>query len=184
MRMREIDEKITTFIGKLASLDAGEKARLRRDAGKTISECQNLGLFYRLLPYGVPGSQEEIYFMVATLYPLLNQGGTGNFGTILHTVRDNDEKKNKGLDRRVEILLDSDLDQLRFRLRQAVRFVRSRNPESKMNWAGLLDDLLHWSSPSRYIQQEWAREYFKLPQPLTEPSDNHFINPIEKTIQV
>jgi CRISPR type I-E-associated protein CasB/Cse2 len=164
MQKRELDDKITTFTEKLAKLEAGEKARLRRDAGKTLSECQNIGLFYRLLPYGVPTGQEEIYFLVATLYPLLQNGGMGNFGTVLRQVRDSDDKKNKGLNRRVEILLDSDTDQIRFRLRQAMRFVRSRYPKANVNWARLLDDLLRWNNPARYVQQEWAREYFGLSQ--------------------
>lgn len=175
MQKHEPDVKIKTFIESLARLDTGEKARLRRDAGKTLAECQNIGLFYRLLPYGVATGKEEIYFLVATLYPLLADGGNGNFGTVLRQVRDPDAKKNKGLNRRVEILLDSDTDQIRFRLRQAVRFIRSHNSKITVNWARLLDDLLRWDIPARYVQQEWARDYFGLSEKLTRPKHE---NPI------
>jgi CRISPR type I-E-associated protein CasB/Cse2 len=161
MQAREPDEKAIKFIEKLNTLDVGEKARLKRDAGKTIAEGQNMGLFYRLLPYGVPTYQEETYFRVAALYPLLKNGTGGNFGAALRQVCDPDPKKNKSLDRRVEILLDADASQLPFRLRQAVRLIRSRNPEARINWLRLLEELLQWNSLSRWVQASWARAYFE-----------------------
>jgi len=170
MQTREPDEKVVKFLEKLAALDTGEKARLKRDAGKTIAEGHSLGLFYRLLPYGVPSGQEETYFLAATLSPLLKNGGGGNFGAVLRQVRDPDAKKNRGLDRRVEVLLDADAGQLPFRLRQAVRFVRSRKPEAALNWQRFLTDLLRWNSPTRYVQEAWAREYFRLPEKPAEES--------------
>ncbi len=170
MQAHEPDKKITEFLNKLTSLDAGEKARLRRDAGKPLSEGHSLGLFYRLLPYGVSEWQEEAYFLVATLYPLAKSGDKGNFGAALRKARDPDKKKNRGLDRRVEILLDADTAQLPFRLRQAVRFIKSRNPETLVNWQQLLQDLLQWNSPSRWVQARWARSYFHPPElPVGKP---------------
>lgn len=168
MQAREPDEKVVKFIEKLATLDAGEKARLKRDAGKTIPEGQNIGLFYRLLPYGVPNYQEETYFLVATLYPMLKNSGVGNFGAVLRQISDPDPKKNKSLDRRIEILLDADSAQLPFRLRQVVRLIRSRNSEARINWQRLLEDLLQWNSPSRWVQANWARAYFEKPAKAAE----------------
>jgi CRISPR type I-E-associated protein CasB/Cse2 len=170
MQTREPDEKVIKFLEKLAMLDIGEKARLKRDAGKTIAEGQNMGLFYRLLPYGVPNWQEETYFLVATLYPMLQNGGTGNFGASLRQIRDPDPKRNNSLDRRVEILLDADPAQLPFRLRQAVRLIRSRNSEARINWQRLLEDLLQWNRPSRWVQENWARAYFEKPAKAAEKS--------------
>ena len=46
-----------------------------------------LGLFYRLLPRGVPLAEEETYFLVATLYPLADGGGHGDLGALLPAVR-------------------------------------------------------------------------------------------------
>ena len=125
-----------------------------------LSEAQSLGLFYRLLPFGIGIAQEEIYFLLATLYPLADGGGSGNFGSSLRHARD--PKNHKGLDRRVEILLDSDNTQLPFRLRQAVRFVKSNN--AAVNWQILLKDLLRWHYVNRIVQKQWARAYFGLPE--------------------
>ena len=163
MPNREPDPKVEKFLQNLSALDAGSKARLKRDAGKTLSEAQSLGLFYRLLPYGLSAKQEEIFFLLATLYPLADKGGTGNFGASLRRARD--PKNPKGLDRRVEILLDSDAAQLHFRLRQAVRFLKSK--QVAVNWLLLLEDLLRWNYSNRTVQKQWARSYFGISQPIT-----------------
>ncbi|MFZ5903178.1 MAG: type I-E CRISPR-associated protein Cse2/CasB [Chloroflexota bacterium] len=166
MPKNEPDPRIAKFVDKLRALDAGDKAKLKRDAGKPIAEAQNIGLFYRLLPYGLNAAQEEIYFLVATHYCLADGGGKGNLGASLHRARDPDPKKNKGLNRRVEILLDSDATQLPFRLRQAIRLLKSKN--ERVNWQQLLQDLLRWNYPSRIVQKQWARAYFALPKPSDE----------------
>jgi CRISPR system Cascade subunit CasB len=165
MPEREPDPKVKSFLGKLAKLDAGDKAKLKRDAGKPLTEAQSIGLFYRLLPYGLNTTQEEIYFIVATLYGLADGGKVGNFGTSLRHARD--PKNHKGLDRRVEILLDSDATQLPFRLRQAIRFLKSKG--KPVNWQQLLEDLLKWKSTYRTVQKQWARTYFALSEtPINE----------------
>ena len=145
------------FIARLEKLDAGDRARLKRNAGKSLAEAKEaLGLFYRLLPHGVPAYQEEVYFLVATLFPLAESGGKNDFGTSLYLAQS--AKNSKGLDRRVENLLDADLVQLHFRLRQAVHFLQSCRV--RVNWQQLLEDLLQWDHPDRFIQQRWARSYF------------------------
>lgn len=168
MQKSEPDPKVAMFLKKLATLDAGGKAKLKRDAGKTIAEAQSIGLFYRLLPYGLNAAQEETYFLVATLYGLADSDGKGNLGASLRRARDPDPKKNKGLDRRVEILLDADAKQLPFRMRQAIRFLKSK--DKPVNWQQLLEDLLRWNYPSRTVQKQWARAYFALPK--TTPAED------------
>lgn len=160
MPQLELDEKVEKFLQNLSALDAGSKAKLKRDAGKPLTEAQSLGLFYRLLPYGLSAAQEEVFFLLATLYPLADGGGTGNFGASLRRARD--PKNHKGLDRRVEILLDSDITQLPFRLRQAVRFLKSNRVS--VNWQQLLEDLLRWNYSNRAVQKRWARAYFGISQ--------------------
>ena len=145
------------FISRLQNLDAGDRAKFKRSAGKTLAEARDvMGLFYSLLPHGVPQYQEEVYFLVATLFPLAGEGGKGDLGAALNQAQN--MKNNKGLDRRVEVLLDADLTQLHFRLRQSIHFLQSCRVN--VNWLQLLDDLCHWDHPDRYIQQRWARSYF------------------------
>ena len=152
------NDKIETFFERLERLDAGGRARLKRNAGNPLATSRSgaLGLFYNLLPPGVPQYHEEKYFLVATLYPIAEDGGQGNLGAALNKARN--EKNAKGLNRRVEILLDAQGEQLPFRLRQAVRFLHSNRV--RLDWRRLLADLLNWDSPKRFVQQQWARSYF------------------------
>ena len=157
MTEHEVDPKIIEFINKLKNLDAGDRARFKRNSGRTLSESKGvLGIFYRLLPYGVSQYQAEFYFLVATLFPLCDAGGSGDFGTALKRARD--PKNNKGLDRRIEILLDAEGSQLAFHLRQAVNYLHSKRVS--INWVSLLEDLVQWSHPDRFVQQRWARSYY------------------------
>ena len=158
MNDRAIDPRITDFIKRLGELDAGGRARLKRCAGQRLAEASGSALrrFYSLLPPGVSRFQEEVYFLVATIYPLADDGGTGNFGISLRQARQ--ASNSQGLDRRVEILLDADENQLPFRLRQATRFLASN--QVRVNWPQLLADLLYWTHPARFVQQNWARSYF------------------------
>lgn len=153
--------QVAAFVERLGRLDAGDRARFKRSAGKTMGEATNtLGLFYSLLPRGIPPLREQTYFLVATLYPLAESGGTGDLGAALRQCR---RKSNaQGLDRRVEVLLDADETQLPFRLRQAVSYLHSSR--TRVNWAQLLEDLLLWNHPKRFIQQKWARSYFVQPE--------------------
>lgn len=152
------DQRIPTFIENLTRLDAGGKARLKRSAGRSLDEANhNLALFYSLLPKpGVPVSQEPNYWLVATLYPLADAATAGTFGAALYRARATANAK--GLDRRVEVLLDSDSAQLAYRLGQAVRFLHSNRVP--VNWQGLLEDLLQWEHPSHFVQKKWAKDYF------------------------
>lgn len=159
MAEHEFDPRIILFIRRLEALDPGQRAAFKRNAGSGIAESREaLGLFYSLLPGGVPVYQEEMYFLAATLYPLADGGAAGDLGASLHKARTS--KNKNGLDRRIETLLDADEGQLPFRLRTAVRFLQSNRV--KVNWCQLLEDLLRWNHPDRIVQQRWARSYFKL----------------------
>ena len=157
MNEPDSDPRVAEFCERLAQLNSGERARLKRNAGRILAESHNvLGLFFRLLPPNVPRYQEETYFLVATLFPLAENDGEGNLGNALYRARG--AKGTQGLDRRVEILLDANQEQLPFRLRQALRFLDSKRVP--VYWPRLLQDLLAWDHPKRYVQEAWARAYF------------------------
>ena len=51
--MDEKPSRVVEFCERLEKLDAGEKARFKRNAGRTMAESHNvLGLFFRVLPHG------------------------------------------------------------------------------------------------------------------------------------
>jgi CRISPR system Cascade subunit CasB len=171
MNGSESDQRVAQFIERLGRLDSGGRAHLKRNAGHSLEEARQdgLALFYRLLPPGVPEYQQATYFLAATLYPSVDDGGTGDLGAALRRARN--ESNGKGLDRRVIALLDADESQLAHRLRQGLHFLQSNRV--RVNWISLLEDLLAWSSPWRGVQRRWARAYFgeaAPAKPAVEPS--------------
>lgn len=155
--MAEHDNRPAWFVERLEALEPGDRARLKRNAGQPLAEARNaLGLFYRILPPGVLQAQENAYFLIATLYPLADGGGRGDFGQALRRARS--AQNRRGLDRRIEILLDADETQMSFRLRQSVCFLQSCRV--RIDWTSLLEDALRWNHPERFVQRKWARSYF------------------------
>lgn len=164
------------FVQRLKSLDRGELAMLRRNAGNSIAESREaIGLFYRLLPPEVVGSRnEEVYFLVATLYGLNGLPFNGDFGATMRQVKlvreglgSAGEDGSSGLDRRMSILLDSDFElidgrpgggELAYRLRQCVRLAASTGVG--VDWEKLLDDLTYWQHPEKRAHKRWARSYY------------------------
>jgi CRISPR type I-E-associated protein CasB/Cse2 len=145
------------FISELNRLDRAERARLRRNAGNTLGEGRRvLGLFYRILPAQTPEWMHERCFLVATLFPNADSSNDRNFGASLRRVRT--EQTGPALDRRFAVLLDADLGQLPFRLRQMVRLVHARR--GGINWLQLLRDLSDWNRYDPRVQKQWAMAYF------------------------
>lgn len=154
---------------QLGNLDRGDLAAFRRNAGNTIGQSRNaMSLFYRILPREKADSRdEEIYFLVATLFPLNRGELEGNFGVTMRAVKAA-RKGSEAVDRRMGILLDSEFDrvdncrdgggEMAYRLRQCVKLADSNGVG--VDWEQLLRDLVWWSRPSRRVRKEWARSYF------------------------
>lgn len=156
------------FIANLEGLDQGERARLKRNAGRTIGEARNVtGLFYQILPREVINfeHQHEWYFLVATLYPIATKSNDRNLGATLRAIRNKENQA--ALDRRMNVLLESDARQLPFRLRQMIRLIESHR--RGVNWEQLLTDLTFWNRNGRPVQKRWAMNYYGLPAEPDKP---------------
>jgi CRISPR type I-E-associated protein CasB/Cse2 len=169
-------EVILRFINRLSALERGEIATLKRNTGNTIAESRNCaGLFYKILPNEIAGVRdEEIYFLVATLFGLNTLKYHGDFGSSLHLVKI--RTSSEGIDRRMAILLDSEFDlvdgfrsgggELAYRLRQCVKLAAGH--EVGIDWPKMLYDLTWWSHPEKRVRKQWARSYYGSPENETQ----------------
>jgi CRISPR type I-E-associated protein CasB/Cse2 len=156
------------FATALKELERGERAMLRRNAGETIASSRDvMGLFYRILPPGMSKRDEEVCFLVATMFALNHRYcHEGDFGTTMAAVRA--KTSSASLDRRVAVLLDSEFDmiggsqpgggEMAYRLRHLVKLAAGQ--EVGVDWEELLEDLSWWGSESRRARKKWARSYF------------------------
>lgn len=157
-RQRQIEQ----FIDALDRLDSAGRARLRRNAGRTLGEARDIHrVFYQALPYDVHERRHEDFFLLATLFPLApHRAGAGSLGAALRRVRQirSGSDQANSLDRRFQTVIDSDREQLPFRLRQIVRLIRA--DDQAIDWSQLLSDLLAWELDGKPVQRRWARDYF------------------------
>ena len=160
-----------SFFTELARQDKGRLAILRRNAGNNLAEARGITWFYELLARYSHGRNEELYFLVATLFAsdkaaVEHKGSSkGDFGATMHALRAK-SSSSASLDRRFNILLDADYEpntggELAYRIRQATKFIISKkDPSVRINWPQLLQDLKRWNTPNKTTHKKWARSYY------------------------
>lgn len=158
---------VERFIARLETLDTGGRARLKRNAGRTLNEARDVyHVFFAILPYEMPQWDQENYFLIATLYAAGThrenprpRNPPRSLGASLRQLRrDNSDDRRTSLDKRFQTLLEADREQLPFRLRQIVSLLAAN--DIAIDWAQLLRNVQRWNHDSRFVQLAWARDYF------------------------
>ncbi|NLW70929.1 MAG: type I-E CRISPR-associated protein Cse2/CasB [Eubacteriaceae bacterium] len=155
------------FIERLKELSTADKAALRRNNGKLLSQADAnaFALFYRIIPEGISYYNEDIWFVCACIESLWKDAaGTGiSLAAAGRLVSNSEENENGGgFEKRFTTLMDMDWDEDGFMLRKllsAVRFLKQK--DFYLDMAQMIYDLCHWNHEDRYIQKKWAREYNK-----------------------
>ncbi len=79
-------------------------------------------------------------------------------------------------EKRFIALLDTDRDELPYKLRQAMTLIA--RDEKGLDWVQLIEDIGRWNRPSRRVQKEWARGFWAITEP--EP-DVTVVQPASKS---
>lgn len=160
------------FVERVRTLDRGELASLKRNAGRTMAEARGVPWFARLMRTDDEWRNAEICFLVATLIGLNKLGFTGDLGRSAKRLAA--LRSAESVDRRFRILLDSDFSrdggQLSYRLRQMVKLLASS--DVGVDWAQLLVDLRHWNHPSKLVQRRWAKNFYSSADDAQSESDD------------
>lgn len=97
-------------------------------------------------------------YLVAGLYAISGtQSGSGSLGAAAFRLRTRTDSGS--VETRFLALLDADEEQLPYRLRQMITLMASA--DIAPDWAILFKDLTNWNRLSRYVQERWARDYYK-----------------------
>lgn len=181
-------DPIDHFIRRLETLDTGGRARLKRNAGRTLNEARDVyQVFFSILPFSVQERHHDDYFLIATLYAVGTRrenprpaNPPRSFGASLRRVRqqiqgDSDDRQ-ISLDKRVETLLDADREQLDFRLRQMVSLLVAH--EVAVDWRRLLRDVRAWDHEDHFVQMTWARDYFAAAAATNESIDSTTVSSV------
>jgi len=155
-----MSDRVEGFIEHLRRLahpetgDTGAMAALRR------SLAFEPGTYAKSFPYVEPfvsgdGWPRKALYLAAGLFAEHQKHQPSRpFARVLAEVKQ--ERGSESLEQRFLALLDADEDQIAYRLRQNVRLVS----EYPFDWVGFTKDLLNWFHPDRFVQVNWARDYF------------------------
>ncbi len=153
------EDWIDRFVAHLEILgereDRGALAALRRGLGSPPGTVP--AMYPHILPW-TPQSRraEDACYIVGSLFALHPQrGGEGTIGKAFSMVKDRSES----LEKRFVALLNCHGDDLPNHLRQAVSLLKAK--DVAVNWHQLLRDVLYWDHEARFVQQQWAREFWQ-----------------------
>lgn len=141
--------------------DRATLAKLRRGLGKepgAPGAAERDAWVLKRLRQDASRAELEKCCLVASLFGLHpDSGGMGTLGAAFRQLwKSNDEAE--GPERRFVALLDSDSEDLPMRLRQAISLLKTN--DIAINWQQLLRDLRSWSHPDRYVQRQWAKDFW------------------------
>lgn len=150
---------------ELARPDSPNRAalsHLRRGlAGSPDYALARVGWLFRR----VPDHALEEAMLAAGLFAWV-KGACGqrddvNFGHAFGSGLTEDGKKQR--EKRFIDLLDTDAEELPYKLRQALTLI-ARDGVG-LDWVLLIQHLSHWGHAERWVQKEWARGFWALPEP-------------------
>lgn len=141
--------------------DRGALAALRRGLGKPPGTAPEM--FRYVVPWTsqLAVAEEDRFFLVASLFALHPVScDEGNMGDVFRSIRiaAGGADVAESLEKRFVALLNAHREDLPNHLRHAVALARSH--DVPINWVRLIRDLDHWDHPDRFIQRDWARQYW------------------------
>ena len=182
----ESTKPTTHFVQSLYGLGSGPRAELKR---ALLAEDPSLHTpIYRYVePYlgDLTGWKRQAYYLVATLFGFCEKEDEKRprveLPQAVRLYERNDQPPGdemSSVEKRFLALLDSDTDELPYRLRQTVRMITTGAARiaQPLDWNQLLTDLLKWHYSNRTTQTKWARNYY-----LTTSKDKNEEDTDERT---
>ncbi len=155
--MSNLSDNFIEYLEKLRDReDRGALAALRRGLGRPPGEATEM------YPYifcfaGIKSLEEKDYFLVASLFALHpDKGGNGYMGSVFLRIKQ--LTNSDSIEQRFVALLNSDKEDLPIHLRHAVALAKGK--DIPINWGQLLKDIRCWDHEARFVQRNWARDFW------------------------
>jgi CRISPR system Cascade subunit CasB len=169
---RKWDEELVerlTELAKPASPDRATLAHLRRGLERPLDYTLGpVGWLFRRVPDSKDDKLIRNAILAASLFAWVKgdcaQTEGENFGKAFGSGLTQEEKQQR--QKRFIDLLDTDTDELPYKLRQAITLIARESVG--LDWRRLIWDLTKWGDPDRRVQKEWARDFWRIPK--TEPT--------------
>jgi CRISPR type I-E-associated protein CasB/Cse2 len=165
------DIELVNKLIELARPDDPERAvlaHLRRGLDRPLDyTLGRVGWLFRRVPSDALNSAVLATGLFAWVKGNCPQADGVNFGTAFGAELTLDEKKQR--EKRFIDLLDTDAEELGYKLRQAITLIARDGAE--LDWRLLIRDLGCWNRPSRRVQKDWARGFWSAPEAATSTED-------------
>ena len=165
------------FVDRLSKLDSGELAVLRRCSNDYNSNSRAFPVFAK-----IGALDNNVRSLIAVLYAVFHREGENNnyiekynFGKSYYLSLKGDgadfkEDDYKRRDKRFKTIIASDFEQLPFRLRQLVKFIKSK--DGIIDFSDLMTDLNNWNSDDKWVQRKWVRGFYNIRNNEKEGENN------------
>lgn len=166
-------ERAITYLDSLeqrVKQDSGAKATLKRALSGDNRHVRHTYPF--LLPYldGIPEPQQDIWMFVAYLSIYHDQDAEPaprNFAQSCLDLKNSSESK--GPERRFRSLLDTDLADIQSPITALVRQIKGkREKKIAVYYPQLIIDLCSWDHPDQFVQDRWAKTFWRALSPNAE----------------
>jgi CRISPR system Cascade subunit CasB len=147
------------LVAHVASLDRAALATLRHSLSFAPGTWPHAFPIVEPFVASAPPARRAIAYLVAGLmaWSRGTEPGDGDMGAACARLRSASDSGS--IERRFLDLLDADRDALPHRLRQMVALMASKSITPA--WSELIRDLAAWDHPDRYVQQRWARSFYR-----------------------
>lgn len=165
-------DHIQNFIGYLMDLqkDKTAMAILKRGLGfKPGSHFHSYPYVEHFLSHDSKESYRRSLYLVASLfayYPHHDEDNSNSFAAVFARVAK--EKESKSMAKRFISLLEAEKEDLSNHLRQAFSLLPKQEGKN-INFVKLAKDISHWSSSNKKVKEKWARDFYRIYQPLDQP---------------
>ncbi|AWN61442.1 type I-E CRISPR-associated protein Cse2/CasB [Streptococcus sobrinus] len=180
-RVAEVTRKILIKLSKQKDTSSGKAllARLRQSIGKPVSETVAVWpILFEDLPEeflghdGYTSAEEQAILTTLQLYALHQQSLSHsvfigeenkyqNIGNSFRQLRQGEDTT--AIDRRFNVMITaSTFEELVYHLRHLITLLKSKSPETKVDYARLSEDL-YWflRDYQERVRLSWARDYYK-----------------------
>ncbi len=164
------------LIDRLWKLERAELAELRRSlAFEAGTHAPAFRIVENFAMHTSSRFESDMYYLVAGLFalverpnpdkpvPYLEPRNLGLSVAELFVAR----QKSKSIEDRFIALLDADIDQVQYRLRQMIALLKDT---ALIDWVELLKDLKYWNAESKTTQRKWAKSFYRHINTATDTS--------------
>ena len=157
------NEKNKGFIKRVSRLSPGDLAVLRRNADNPQTNIKALPILARI--GAIDSFARSLTACLYAVYHRENdepcEDSNFNFGSAFcEAIKSGNDFKPDEHDKRFKILIASESEDLPFRLRQAVKLIKSKN--ERIDFSALLGDLYVWDKEDRRAQRKWVKGFYNL----------------------